>query len=69
MMINKIIEIILSISLRLFSKEEKKNLFIYEKYFNLYTEGVEKRKIFPNDELIILEKKLMNLQIQLNAQE
>ena len=56
--LRKIIEIILSISLRLFSKEEKKNLFIYEKYFNLYTEDVEKRKIFPNDELIILEKKI-----------
>jgi hypothetical protein len=55
--IRKITEIILSISLRLFSREKEKNLFIYEKYFNLYKE-LEKRQIFPNDELIILEKKI-----------
>ena len=56
--LRKIVQIILSISLRLFSREQKKNLFIYEKYFNLYNEGIEKRNIFPNDELIILENKI-----------
>ena len=56
--VHKFVEIILSISLRLFSKEINKNLFIYEKYFNLYKEGIEKRKLFPNEELIILENKI-----------
>lgn len=54
----KFIEIILSISLRLFSKEEDKNLFIYEPYFNIYNEAIVKKQIFPNDELIILEQKI-----------
>ena len=56
--VRKFVEIILSISLRLFSNEEDKNLFIYDKYFKLYNEGIEKRYLFPNDELIILEKKI-----------
>lgn len=56
--VRKFVEIILSISLRLFSNEEEKNLYIYEKYFNLYNEAIEKRGMFPNDELIILEKKI-----------
>ena len=56
--IRKFIEIILSIALRLFSREKEKNLYIYEKYFNLYNEGIVKKQIFPNDELIILKKKI-----------
>jgi hypothetical protein len=56
--VRKFVEIILSISLRLFSNEVDKNLFIYDKYFKLYNEGIEKRQLFPNDELIILEKKI-----------
>ena len=56
--VRKFVEIILSISLRLFSNEEDKNLFIYEKYFKIYNEGIEKRQLFPNDELILLEKKI-----------
>ena len=56
--VRKYVEIILSICLRLFSKEPNKNLFIYEKYFNIYYEGIEKRQIFPNDELIVLENKI-----------
>jgi len=56
--IRKFVELILSISLRIFSKENNKNLYIYEKYFDIYKEGIEKRQIFPNDELIILEKKI-----------
>ena len=56
--VRKFVEIILSISLRLFSNEVNKNLYIYEKYFNIYYEGIEKRQIFPNDELILLEKKI-----------
>ena len=56
--IRKFVEMILSISLRLFSKEYNKNFYIYEQYFNIYKEGIEKRQIFPNDELIILENKI-----------
>ena len=44
--------------MRLFYKEKDKNLFIYEKYFNIYKEGIVRRGLFPNDELIILEKKI-----------
>ena len=56
--VHKFIEIILSISLRLFSNEKDKNLFIYEKYFEIYNEGIEKRQLYPNDELIILVNKI-----------
>ena len=56
--VRKFVEIILSISLRLFYEEQDKNLFIYDKYFDIYKEGIEKRNIFPNDELIILERKI-----------
>ena len=54
----KFVEILLSISLRLFSKEKDKNIYIHQKYFNIYYEGIVKRHIFPNDELIILKKKI-----------
>ena len=56
--VRKFVEIILSISLRVFSHEEDKNLFLYEKYFKIYNEGIERRQLYPNDELIILEKKI-----------
>ena len=56
--VRKFVEIILSISLRVFSHEEDKNLYFYEKYFKIYNEGIEKRQLYPNDELIILEKKI-----------
>ena len=54
----KFVEIILSISFRLFSQEKNKNLFFYEPYFKVYEEGIIKREIFPNDELILLEHQI-----------
>ena len=54
----KFTEIILSVSLRVFTKDIDKNLFIYEKYFDIYKLAIDKNNIFPNDELIILQKKI-----------
>ena len=54
----KFTEILLSIALRVFSKQKNKNLFICEKYFDIYKLAIEKKLIFPNDELIILQKKI-----------
>ena len=52
------VKILLSISLRVFSKEKEKNLFIYEKYFDIYKTAIKEKNIFPNDDLIILQKKI-----------
>ena len=52
----KFVEIILSISLRLFSREKEKNLLIYKYYFDIYKVAIENKNIFPNDQLIKLQK-------------
>ena len=54
----KFAEIILSVSLRVFAKEEVKNFFIYDKYFDIYKTAIEDKFIFPNDELITIQKKI-----------
>ena len=54
----KFTEIILSVSLRVFFKEQEKNANIYEKYFNIYKTAIEEKNIFPNDELIKIQKKI-----------
>ena len=56
--LRKFIEIILSIALRQFLSEKNPNYFLYMKYFNLYQFCIESNGIFPNDELIYLEKKI-----------
>ena len=52
----KFVKIILSVCLRIFTKEKEQNLFLYEKYFDIYKTAIENKKIFPNDELKILQK-------------
>ena len=58
--VRKYAEIILSIALRLFSKEKIKNYYIYQNYFSIYNIVILGRKIFLNDELIILETQIQN---------
>ena len=62
--LRKFIEIILSISYRLFIKDEEQNLFLYEKYFNLYTMCIEANNLFPNDQLIYLKKEIYNFSLK-----
>ena len=54
----KFAQIILSVSLRVFAKEEVKNFFVYEKYFDIYKTAIVDKYIFPNDELIKIQKKI-----------
>ena len=55
--LNKYIEIILSIAYRVFSSEKNQNLFVYEKYFDIYKISVENNLIYTNNNInIILEK-------------
>ena len=56
--VRKYVEMILSISLRLFSKEKTHNLNFYEKYFGIYYIGIEDNNLFPTDELIVLHKEI-----------
>ena len=56
----KFAKIILSVCLRVFAKEKKQNLSIYKKYFDLYESIIIKKKIFPDDELKILQKAINN---------
>ena len=50
----KYIQIILSIAYRVFNKENNKNLFIYEKYFNLYDFVVDNNLIIANNDINII---------------
>ena len=56
----KFAKIILSVCLRVFAKEKKQNLSIYKIYFDLYESIIIKKKIFPDDELKILQKAINN---------
>ena len=55
--VRKYIEIILSITLRLFYKEKVENYYIY---FSIYNTAISHRNIFLNDELIVLETRIQN---------
>ena len=56
----KFIQIILSISYRVFIKEKNHNMFIYEKYFNLFNFVVENNLILPNNDLNIINNNILN---------
>ena len=58
--LNKFIFLILSIALRVFNKENNKNLFIYEKYFNIFDFVVKNNLILPNNGLNIIHKNILN---------
>ena len=53
--IRKYVELILNVSYRVLIKKNVTNINIAKKYFDIYKIGIEEKKIFPNDELIILE--------------
>ena len=63
--LRKYIEIILSISLRLLIKDKIQNLFLYEKYFNLYPIAIEDNNLFPNNQLIYLKKEIYNISLKI----
>ena len=58
--IYKFINIILSIAYRVFIKEKNQNLFIYEKYFNIYNIAVENNLITPNNDIKIIHNNIVN---------
>ena len=51
-------EILLSVALRVFTQEKNKKYYVYEKYFHLYKTAIEKKNIFPNDQLINIKKNI-----------
>ena len=56
----KFITIILSIALKIFIKEKNQNLFIYEKYFNIFNFVVDNNLVTVNNELNIIHKKILD---------
>ena len=56
--LNKYIEIILSIAYRVFSSEKNQNLFVYEKYFDIYKILVENNLIYTNNNINIIYEKI-----------
>ena len=58
--IYKFINIILSIAYRVFIKEKNQNLFIYEKYFNIYNYIVDNNLLIPNNDLNIIHNNILN---------
>ena len=53
--IRKYVELILNISYRVLIKKNVTDINIAKKYFDIYKIGIEEKKIFPNDELILIE--------------
>ena len=58
--IYKFIHIILSIAYRVFIKEKNQNLFVYEKYFNIYNYIVDNNLLLPNNDLNIIHNNILN---------
>ena len=56
--LNKFIEIILSIAYRVFSNEKNHNLFVYEKYFNIYNIVAENNLININRNIHMIQEKI-----------
>ena len=56
--LNKYIEIFLSIAYRVFSSEKNQNLFIYEKYFEIYNILVENDLIYTNNNINLIQEKI-----------
>ena len=67
--VRKYIEIILSIALRLFFKEKNQSYYAFGLYFNLYQFSIEANGVFPNDELIFLEKEIENVRNKANLRK
>ena len=58
--IRKYVELILNVSYRTFIKTNLSNINEAKKYFDIYKIGMEEKKIFPNNELILLEENINN---------
>ena len=56
--LNKYIEIFLSIAYRVFSSEKNQNLFIYEKYFEIYNILVDNNLIYTNNNINLIQEKI-----------
>ena len=56
--LNKYIEVILSIAYRVFTSEKNHNLFIYEKYFDIYKILIENNLIYANNNINIIYEKI-----------
>ena len=56
--LNKFVEIILSIAYRVFSNEKNQNLFVYEKYFNIYNIVTENNLININRNIHMIQEKI-----------
>ena len=56
--IRKYVELILNTSYRVLIKKNVKDINVAKKYFDIYKIGIEEKIIFPNDELIIIEKNI-----------
>ena len=56
--LNKFVEIILSIAYRVFSNEKNQNLFVYEKYFNIYNIVSENNLININRNIKTIQEKI-----------
>ena len=56
--IRKYVELILNISYRVFIKNNIINKNDVNKYFDIYKVGMEEKKIFPNDEIMLIEENI-----------
>ena len=54
----KFAEILLSVALRVFTQEKNQKYYLYDKYFHIYMIDIEKKNIFPNDQLINIKKNI-----------
>lgn len=56
--IRKYVELILNVSYREITKKQFNLINEANKYFDIYRIGMEEKKLFPNDELLLLEEKI-----------
>ena len=64
--IRKYVELILNVSYRLFIKKNIKNINDVKRYFDIYKVAMEGKNLFPNDELILIEKNILKFLTLIN---
>jgi hypothetical protein len=67
--IRKYVELILNVSYRISIKKNITNLNDIKSYFDIYEIGMKEKKIFPNNELILLEENINKLIVLLSDQK
>ena len=67
--IRKYVELILNVSYRISIKKNITNLNDIKSYFDIYEIGMKEKKIFPNNELILLEENINKLIVLLTDQK